>query len=251
MVSRQRSPNYPRIDLETAIEYAKQLYRNVSRGEFTLLDAAKAWGYSSASGPVRSRVATLRQYGIVEGKKGALPRFTRAGQGFVVRTRASREYKEALREAALAPPLFQEMYDAKSGASDGAIREHLLLDKKFTEDGATTFVEVYRSSLSLAGLDENEDDIMTGLDEDELIYENEETVSSPSPSNHDPDARSVTLPVGEVWPTLTGPFPMPKELWDQMLDLLKAMEPGLVEKKQMDVDANAPDFPASSESSET
>ncbi len=249
MVSRQRSPNYPGIDLEAAIDFAGQLYSVVKRGEFRPEDAARAWGYSSASGPVRSRVGALRQYGIVEGKKGSNPRLSRAGQGFVVRTRASREYRDALRVAALAPPLFREVHDTKSGASDGAIREYLLLDKNFTEDGADTFVEVYRSSLRLAGLDE--DDIMTGLDEDEFSFENEDTVSPPRSSTRHPDARSVTLPVGKVWPTLTGPFPMSKELWDQMLALLKAMEPGLVEKKQIDQSADALDFPTSPESNDT
>ena len=85
MVTRQRSPNYPGVDLGSAIESSQTLYQRVQRGEFTITDAAKAWGYNSVSGPVRVRLAALRQYDLIDGKKGDNPRLSRKALTFVLR----------------------------------------------------------------------------------------------------------------------------------------------------------------------
>lgn len=63
MVLKQRSPNYPGVDLVEAVDLLKKLYPKVQRGEFTPSDAAGPMGYNSVSGPVRRKMAALKQYG--------------------------------------------------------------------------------------------------------------------------------------------------------------------------------------------
>ena len=101
MVTRQRSPNYPGVDLEEAIEASQTLYQHFQRGEFTLEDAAKAWKYTSVSGPVRVKLAALRQFGLIDGKKGDNPRLSRQALTFALRNRASREYIDATKLACI------------------------------------------------------------------------------------------------------------------------------------------------------
>ncbi|MCE2488545.1 MAG: hypothetical protein J4G17_01025 [Anaerolineae bacterium] len=159
MVAKPRSPSYPSVDLETALDLLRKLYDKVHRGQFMAIDAASAWGYKSVSGPSKSKISTLRQYGLLEGKKGGKntekPKISRRGLTFVMRHPASREYQAALKTAALSPPLFREIFDALPEVTDGVLREYLLFDKNFTESGAERFIDVYRATIQLVNLDDD------------------------------------------------------------------------------------------------
>ena len=70
LVTKQRSPNYPGVDLETAVSLTTKLYSRVGKGEFNPTDAAGAWDYAGPSGPVRvrlGRVTAVRPYRGQEG----------------------------------------------------------------------------------------------------------------------------------------------------------------------------------------
>ena len=171
MVVKSRSPNYPSVDLETAIDLLRKLYDRLHKGEFLASDAAGAWGSKSASGPVKRKLAALRQYGLLAGVKRGVkaenPRISRRGLTFVLRNQASREYQSELKEAALAPPLFNEIYNTLSDPADGVLGHHLIVEKGFTDKGAQRFIEVYNATIQLANL--NKDDEMS---ESEYDYQN-------------------------------------------------------------------------------
>lgn len=183
MVVKPRSPNYPSVDLETAINLLSKLYEKVHKGEFLASDAASAWDSKSATGPVMRKIAALRQYGllvgIVRGKNAENPRISRRGLTFVLRNQASREYQSELKEAALAPPLFNEIYNTLSDPSDGVLQHYLIVEKGFTDKGANLFVEVYRTTIQLANLNKKED--MSRLEYDESGKESESDVDETSP----------------------------------------------------------------------
>ncbi len=227
MVARQRSPNYPGLDLGAAIEASQSIYQLVQRGEFTLSDAARAWGYNSASGPVRVRLAALRQYNLIDGKRGENPRLSRQALTFILRNPASREYSLALAEAALAPPLFNELHSLKGSASDSALKEFLILDRNFTDEGADRFVDTYKATLRLANLDSN--DRISGLEEDiEDIFEGESDVLLPSVLSPPLLQGSITIPVpfspGKIG-TVTLPTDMTKEDWDRFDRIIEGYRP--------------------------
>lgn len=243
MAVRHRSPNYPGVDLENAIESVTTLYGMVKRGEFTLEDATKAWGYTSASGPVRVRMAALRQFGMLSGKRGENPMLSRIGLTFVIRNQSSREYQEALRYAAMNPPLFAKAMETKPNASDNALREWLLMDENFSDEGASRFVEVFRNTIRLAALDDN--DVISGLTEDESWLESEDTpmVSTPTNTEHEPistlvqeaprlSAEHTRVPLRLLGGSLTVavelPTSMTERAWEQMISMLNALKPGYV-----------------------
>ncbi len=243
MVVKHRSPNYPGVDLEAAIEAVTTLYSKVRRGEFTQTDAAEAWGYTSTSGPVRIKIAALRQYGMLAGKKGENPALSRTGLTFVIRNKSSHEYLEALRSAAINPPLFAKAREYKPNASDRALREWLLMDENFSDEGASRFVEVFRSTMRLAGLDG--DGIISGLEEDESLNESEDSpmVSMHHNSENDPVPSSpqesprlnpahtrvpLQLMGGSMVVAVELPNSMTERAWQQMIKMLDALKPGYV-----------------------
>ncbi len=237
MVATPKSPNYPGIDLGTAIELAILLYDSVGKGEFTPMDAAKAWNHKSPSGPVRSRIGTLRQYGLIEGKRGRNaenPKLARRALTFVLREKDSREYQDAVREAALTPPLFRELHNSHPNAADGVVQEFLIVDKNFTADGAQRFITAYKKTLKLAKFDKF--DLQSDLDHVEspnsfekkgLVSRDHEqgTVNPVSPST--PEG-SIAIPVpldAARMATITVPIDMQDSDWMRIDRILKAYKP--------------------------
>lgn len=52
------------------------------------------------------------------------------------------------------------------------------------------------------------------------------------PPNRGGQVREVPIPIqGSAWPALKATFPMTEEAWTQMIAVLNAMKPGLVEAK--------------------
>lgn len=234
MVTKHRSPNYPSIDLGDAIDRVHQLYTNVQRGEFNGADAAKAWGYSSFSGPVKRGMGALRQYGLIDKKKGDNAKLSTRALTIALRNTASIEYQDALRDAALDPPLFEELYqNGKALAAQDALKQHLVVEKQFTDEGAARFISVLHASLTLAHVGDSgsiagQDEVLPGESESMQV----DTPNAPSMKQHpsaEPGTRSIQIPLpGAPWATLHALFPMSEETWNQMMTMLHAMKPGLV-----------------------
>ena len=240
MVTRQRSPNYPGINLEAAIASVDVLYGRFGRGQFTANDAAEAWGYRGPSGPVRVRLAALRQYGLLDGQRGENPKLSRRALTFALRNPASREYKDALQEAALSPTLFREIRDTKPDASDGVLREYLVGDRNFTDDGAGRSIAVFRTTMELAGLDDGD---ASKLEDDGDWYDIEDEVHSGVMNEPGKPPSTVTpqmslglehtrVPLRLMGGSLVAAVELPSQMteaaWKQMMAMLEALKPGYV-----------------------
>ena len=198
-----------------------------------MTDAATAWKYKKVTGRVRQRLAALRQYGLLQGKKGTAPRLSMRAQVLAVRTADTPEFREAVRDSALAPSLFRELH-AKGEATDEVLRGFLILEKRFSEVGATSVINVYRASLALAELDE--DAMIPESDEgseepDEIEGEDmatPTTVHSATPHAPPMSPDHIRIPLQLMNNTRVAfelPSSMSVEAWEQMtsvLDLLKA-----------------------------
>ena len=237
MVIRRKSPNYPGIPLEAAVQVAATLYQGgaagtgVGRGRFTPQDAATAWGYTGISGPVKIRMGALRQYGFIEGKKGEAPLLSGRALTVILRNQATPEHRQALQEAFLCPPTFVELHDRLPGAAQDALRQFLIVERNFTDGGANRLIEVYQASMAYAIVDEY--DNMAGQDEPEP----EEEVEAPPMVVANP-----TLTPEENAQMLTVPLPgggaaalssqMTPEQWEQMYTILEAYKAIIVRTPQ-------------------
>ncbi|MCE2488922.1 MAG: hypothetical protein J4G17_02995 [Anaerolineae bacterium] len=235
MAGRQRSPRYPVVDLETALGLLRKLYSKVGRSDFQPDDAATAWGYNSASGPVRSKIATLRQYGLLAGKRGRYaenPRISQRGLSLAGPNPTERE----LREAALAPPLFMEIFNSMPNATDAVFRRQLVVEKGFTEEGARRFIEGYRATIRFSNLDQIT--VGSGLEEDAI-----DDINASEDIQPNTESAPVSQQTGMINMTLSadgGHAELPKGMtandWKLALQLFVAHR-GLVVQDEIDVPA--------------
>lgn len=170
-MAKNRSPNYPSLALPQALSYAKALWGKEQRTSIPPAVLAKHMGYSSLSGPARTRIAALKQYGLIDEGSDGLHLSDLALQ-IVHQPEGSPERDEAIRLAALKPDLFRELWESHKTASDDALRAYLLTRKKFTEDGAKQVIKAFRQTVELANLD---DSSYTAP----LITKGSEAISSP------------------------------------------------------------------------
>ena len=219
-MARERSPNYPSIDLGAALESVTTLYTKEGRTETPIDVAASAWGYTSLSGGARSKIAALRQYGLVSQVKGKL-RVSDLALTLILRTDDVPERERALVRAALNPPLFGELQDTKPDASDDALRAHLVMDKKFTEDGANRVIQSYRATLEFGHL------VGESYNPGEASPDSE-----PGAKLQPPETGKYILPISPTESiTLLGNFPITSDEWEQMKKVIDAMRPALVLKE--------------------
>jgi len=151
-MAKERSPNYPGMALPAALTAIRQVYDKERRSAVTLELIAKALGHQALSGPATSKVAALRQYGLLEGAGNGKYRVADEAMTLLLKKPGDPEYDQALRRAALTPPLFAELQEALPDASEDALRFHLVKERKFSEEGATRVIKSFRETISVAKL---------------------------------------------------------------------------------------------------
>jgi hypothetical protein len=151
--SRERSPNYPTVSLEGAVNLVSRLYEAEKRAAIPLVVVAQALSgnerLEKLSGPARSKIAVLRAFGLIEDVPPGKVRVSARALG-ILQQPTPATFHTALREAALAPPLFAELFEEHQDDSDGALKYYLMTERKFTEDGANRAVRTYRETLAFA-----------------------------------------------------------------------------------------------------
>jgi hypothetical protein len=162
--TRQKSPPYPSLSLQAALDRAEQL-REVAKGfAVPLPSAAKAWGYSPTSSSVISVVGALNQYGLLE-EAGAgeakRVKVSALGEAILLDKRPNSEARaSATRKAALAPKVFLELWEQFRTSE---VDEHTLVYElthgrsqsgkaPYTEQAARDVATKYVESLSFAGM---------------------------------------------------------------------------------------------------
>lgn len=145
-----RSPNYPAIGLHDSIQRVRSLWAKEKRTPVPPDVAAKAIGYSSLSGPSRTAIGALRQYGLVDRDDRNVRVSDLALR--ILHSPDQDEELKALQEAALKPDLFAQLFNTHASASDDAIRSYLITKLDFSESGARQVAKTFKETISLARL---------------------------------------------------------------------------------------------------
>ena len=241
-----RSPSYPAVDLSRALELAEMAYASARQHPVDPEAVFSAWGMKLRSSRALVTIAALKKFGLLEsmpqrGPGSGKVRVTDLALNIMHDDReGSSERADRIRQAALRPSIHDELWKHYSGdlPDNQTLRFHLLRERGFTEFGANEFISQFRRTIAFAGLrpdngqsEENGDKV--GPDEGDPM------TPQPSSNQINPVARSsggmreVPIPIpGSAWPLLKAGFPLTEEAWDQMLEVLKAMKPGLIQPKQ-------------------
>lgn len=135
-----RSPNYPYVDLQRAVELAGKFYEKYKTHSTPEKLAAECWGYSAKSSGTQRVVGALVDYGLVTVKQNAAP----LGRELAITENARKVilkaegYEAILANMAISPPIYGDLWQ-KYGAEippESLIQQYLIFTKKFNDDSA-------------------------------------------------------------------------------------------------------------------
>jgi hypothetical protein len=150
---RDRSPNFPKITLEAAIELVRKLYKEVGKAKVKREIAINALGYSGVSGASLTTLGALNQYGFIDQDRGAGVSVSPLAISLLHPLNEAQEM-DAKRISALMPKVFNVLYtEGFHHASESTIANNLI-QNGFTQDGAKRAAMVYLSNISFTNLND-------------------------------------------------------------------------------------------------
>ena len=167
---RFRSPAYPAITLQKAVERATELYTNALHHPAPVPVLATSWGYGKKSSGLFATIAALKQFGLlVDEGTGPKRRFKLTSPAIrIVRDPDPDSEKrcEALRVAALAPKIHKELWEkyglgGLSGSMDMTLKSYLTVDRSddgeapYSDGVADEVIGEYKATFAFAGLAES------------------------------------------------------------------------------------------------
>lgn len=156
---RDRSPGYPIVSLEMALQRLAEFEAHFKRSGARAEKVGDAWGI--AAKPYAGRiVAALRYYGLLDYQGSGTDRQVIVSDEGRKYLRAQQEdtKREVIREAALRPKAIAKFW-SKWGVdhpADAARLDDLILDNGFSEAGARQFLKVYDATISYAKLSDSD-----------------------------------------------------------------------------------------------
>jgi hypothetical protein len=150
-----RSPAYPGIDLEKAIEKARALLDAEGKYAVPLSSAFAAWGFGAKSSGGRETKAALRYFGLITIEPGKKAKLTDKALRVLLDEREDQTEKRALiRELALTPAIHKKLYEQyPDGIKSTATVEHFLIfDEKYNKQAAGEIVTEFQATAIYARL---------------------------------------------------------------------------------------------------
>jgi hypothetical protein len=138
----ERSPNFPFITLEAALERAKQFYEKEKRGSAPFAIVAEHWRYSPSSSGALQTAGALKSYGLMADEGGGAGRklkLTDLALRILLDPRPeSSDREQYKRQAALAPAVAAEVYQRwpEQLPSEATLNHHLVLERGFNQSTA-------------------------------------------------------------------------------------------------------------------
>jgi hypothetical protein len=189
-MAKVRSPNFPVIDLATAIDAVGKIYARESRGKFPQLSAATHLGYTSINGRSLGMFAALRAYGLIEGRGDDLA-LTADAIALIEAPSDSEDRAAALTRAFAGPPMFNRIQEKYPEPPSDQTLKWWLIQQGFTADGAVKASQIFLESRKLVTRIEWEYEQVTDLEREEQLAET---------MQDDPQMRAIFAEVGKSPP---------------------------------------------------
>ena len=247
---RSRSPSYPGVDLKRSLTLAKTVFAQAKHHPVAPELVFQAWGLKSKSSQAQVNIAALKRFGLLEtmpqrGPDGGRVRVSDLAMRILLDERQeSADRTDSIRIAALKPDIHAELWKQYDGElpENAALKFYLQRDRKFTESGAEDFIAQFRSTIAFAGLQPGDEQSADDTDDGGTVEpdlgasmgttRSRQSPTPPTVAKPSADWREVPIPIaGEEWPKLVARFPLTEDAWNQMLTVLEAMKPGLVEPR--------------------
>jgi len=238
-----RSPPFPFINLEKAIDRAAKLLEYSKGHPVRTASAVTAWGYQPKSSGGIQTIAALKSFGLLNDSGSNDDRTVQISElgRRLLRNPPPDVRRQLLQQAALTPRVIG-LYWGKWGANRPPDRDCLweLVDKRaFTEDAAAKFLSVYDSTISYAGFSDSDilsdeaEDMESDASVEELMMESGPQQQSQRPVRFaggeapNPEAtvlagaRKAVFPLSEGDVTLIFPASLSPDALEELSDYLE------------------------------
>lgn len=140
---RSRSPRYPSMPLDEAIDLARKVYAGDGMHAVDREVAAGHLGYRGLSGASAQALASLAQYGLIESSGKGQVRLTSLALD-IIEPQDDAEKERSLRAAAWTPRLFSELRDRfpATTPSEGNLRAYLIR-QQFSASALKSVIPAY------------------------------------------------------------------------------------------------------------
>lgn len=151
---RTRSPNYPAINLKLAAEKVRSIYDAIRRHATGTEVVMKAMGHGEKSSQGRLAIAAMRAYGLVQDTEDGLVKLSDRALVLIDYNADSPEVKDALRAAALGPPIYQKLWSRYSAdmPADDELRRYLVRDLGYNDNVVASLIADYKKAVGYSGL---------------------------------------------------------------------------------------------------
>jgi hypothetical protein len=230
---KDRSPSFPFISLEKAVERAKAFEEKHKNQPARLPVVGMTWGYGPKSSGLLQTAAALKQFGLAEDASSGADRklvLTDLARKILLDKRPGAR-EQGLKEAAIKPRLIAEyvpIWLGKALSPEHCISE-LRLDRGFTEAAAEGFLKVFNETVSFANLQEA-DSLSSGELEESILAEpansGENSLLREIARQHRgaaPKVQRSTLSLPEGTVTLDLPSPMSMKSQNKLAKWLEMM----------------------------
>ena len=223
MANRVRSPAYPSITIDDAVERARVLYKIEGKHPTLAQTAASHWGYKPRSSGGLKTIAALKAYGLLDAEgSGATRKVAVSGDGLkiVMDERAdSPERESKISDLAIKPKILAEMWNlyGTNLPSNDTIKHFLVVERDYNPNAVDDIIKVYRSAAQrrTAAIMSEFDDIS-----DEQKAPNDE---STAPTGGEIPMKQDTFTLDEGNVTIQWPSKLSEASFEDLTDWLEIM----------------------------
>ena len=152
-----RSPGYPMIALDEAIEKIKMLWEKERSNPMAKEVATEHLGYEIYGGYSARVISALKQFGLIS-KDGNDIIVTQDGMDVSIYDSEDEHYIETVKKIALKPDIYNKLYNDFKGniPSDANIRVRLIREYNFNPGKVEKFIQNFKQTIKFAGLENSE-----------------------------------------------------------------------------------------------
>ena len=215
--TKERSPIFPFISLEQAIERARQFFAEEKRGSAPLPAVAKHWNYSQSSSGLVQTVSALKNYGLFsEEGSGSTKKFrlTELALRILLDTRPDdTERLQYMKQAALTPNIAAEIHEKWDGElpSDATLNHFLVLELGFSTQTSQKTLNIIKKN-------------------HELILSADSSMLPSKEVNYDNTAKAITSTDEKIMDT-----PTPSTTENEVIKQLKGRTERVIDPDGLDV----------------
>lgn len=149
----KRSPGYPMISLEEAVQRVKVLWDKDKNNSIPVLAAYEHLGYKTIGGYGGRVLSALKQFGLIYEKQGDII-LTNEAVDLALHEQHDDIYVKTIKKLALNPNIYEKLYNEYSDSlpSDATLKVKLIKEYEFNPDKVDGFLSDFRKTIEYANL---------------------------------------------------------------------------------------------------